>query len=152
MLMIRTLMPWHENLKKRQIKSPKLYFRDSGILHLLLGIRTFRELESHPKKVASWEGYVLEELLKSKPDTAPYFWGTHNGAELDLLLLEGGKRLGFEIKYSDAPRILPSMRIAMKELRLHRLTVLYPGSRSYSLADRIEVVPAQELLGPSDRF
>ena len=147
MLMIRTLTPWHENLKKRQIKSPKVYFRDSGILHLLLGVRTFRELESHPKKGASWEGYILEELLKRKPDATPYFWGTHNGAELDLLLLERGKRLGFEMKYSDAPRVTPSMRIAMKELRLHRLTVLYPGNRSYSLAERIEVVPAQEMLG-----
>ncbi len=147
MLMIRTLMPWHENLKKRQIKSPKVYFRDSGILHLLLGIKRFRELESHPKKGASWEGYILEELLKRKPDATPYFWGTHNGAELDLLLLEGGKRLGFEIKYSDAPRMMPSMRIAMKELRLHRLTVLYPGDRSYPLADRIEVVPARDMLG-----
>ena len=152
MLMIRTLTPWHENLKKRQIKSPKLYFRDSGILHLLLGIRTFRELESHPKKGASWEGYILEELLKRKPDAAPHFWGTHGGAELDLLLLENGKRLGFEIKYSDAPRMTPSMKIAMKALGLHRLTVLYPGSRSYSLAERIEVVPAQELLGKQNRF
>lgn len=146
MLMIRTLTPWYENLKKRQIKSPKVYFRDSGILHLLLGIRTFRELESHPKKGASWEGYILEELLKCKPDAAPYFWGTHNNAELDLLLLEGGKRMGYEIKYSDAPRLTPSMRIALKELKLHRLTVLYPGERSYLLANRIEVVPAQEIL------
>ena len=147
MLMIRTLTPWHENLKKRQVKSPKVYFRDSGILHLLLGVRTFRELESHPKKGASWEGYILEELLKRKPDATPYFWGTHNGAELDLLLLERGKRLGFEIKYSDAPRVTPSMKIAMKELRLHRLTVLYPGNRSYSPAERMEVIPAQEMLG-----
>ena len=147
MLMIRTLTPWYENLKKRQIKSPKVYFRDSGILHFLLGVRTFRELESHPKKGASWEGYILEELLKHKPDATPYFWGTHNGAELDLLFLEGGKRLGFEIKYSDAPKITPSMRIAMKELGLHRLTVLYPGNRSYPLAERIEVVSAQEMLG-----
>ena len=147
MLMVRTLMPWHENLGKRQIKSPKIYFRDSGILHLLLGIKTFRELESHPKKGASWEGYILEELLKRKPDAEPYFWGTHNGAELDLLLLEGGRRMGFEIKYSDAPRLTPSMRIAVKELRLHRLTVLYPGERSYPLADRIDVVPVQEVVG-----
>src|SRR3989338_2181592 len=146
-LMIRTLLPWHENLGKRQIKSPKVYFRDSGILHLLLGIKTFLDLESHPKKGASWEGYVLEELLKSKPDAEPYFWGTHNGAELDLLLLEGGRRMGFEIKYSDAPRLTPSMRIAVKELRLHRLTVLYPGERSYPLADRIDVVPVQEVVG-----
>lgn len=146
MLMLRPLQPWHENLKKRQIKSPKVYFRDSGILHLLLGIKTFRELESHPQKGASWEGYVLEELLKRKPDAAPYFWGTHNGAELDLLLIEEGKRWGFEIKYSDAPKLTPSMKIAMKELRLHRLIVLYPGSRSYSLAEQIEVVPAREML------
>lgn len=146
-LMIRTLMPWHENLGKRQIKSPKVYFRDSGILHLLLGIRTFRDLESHPKQGASWEGYVLEELLKSRPEAEPYFWRTHNGAELDLLLLEGGKRLGVEIKYSDAPRLTPSMRIAVKALKLHHLTVVYPGDRAYPLADRIEVVPAQQMLG-----
>ena len=144
MLMIRTLAPWHENLGKRQIKSPKIYFRDSGILHLLLGIKSFKELESHPKKGASWEGYVLEEILKARPDADPYFWGTHNGAELDLLLLEGGKRMGFEIKYSDAPRLTPSMRIALEELKLHRLTVFYPGERSYSLADRIELVPVKE--------
>lgn len=147
MLMIRTLMPWHENLGKRQIKSPKVYFLDSGILHLLLGIRTFRELESHPKKGASWEGYVLEELLKLKTGAESYFWGTHNGAELDLLLVEGGKKTGFEIKYSDAPRLTPSMKIAVKELKLHQLIVIYPGERSYSLADRIQVVPAREILG-----
>lgn len=146
-LMVRTLAPWHENLGKRQIKSPKIYFRDSGILHLLLGVGTLRELETHPKKGASWEGYVLEELLKGKPDAEPYFWGTHNGAELDLLLLEGRKRIGFEIKYSDAPRLTPSMKIALKELKLHQLTVLYPGERSYPLAERIEVVPAQEIIG-----
>lgn len=146
-LMIRTLAPWYENLGKRQIKSPKMYFRDSGILHLLLGIKTFRELESHPKKGASWEGYVLEELLKLRPDVEPYFWGTHNGAELDLLFLEGGKRIGFEIKYLDAPRLTPSMRIAVKELKLDRLTVLYPGERSYPIADRIEVAPVQKIIG-----
>lgn len=145
--MIRTLTPWYENLGKRQIKSPKVYFRDTGILHLLLGIKTFRDLESHPKKGASWEGYVLEELLKRRPDAEPYFWGTHNGAELDLLLLEGGRRMGFEIKYSDAPRLTPSMRIAVKELNLHRLTVIYPGERSYPLSDRIHVVPVRELIG-----
>lgn len=145
-LMIRTLMPWHANLGKRQIKSPKIYFRDSGILHFLLGVKTFRELECHPKKGASWEGYVLEEVLKSRPDADPYFWGTHNGAELDLLLVDGRKREGFEIKYSDAPRMTPSMRIAVKELKLDQLTVLYPGERSYSLARRIEVVSAQQYL------
>ena len=144
--MIRTLMPWHENLGKRQIKSPKIYFRDSGVLHFLLGIKTLRELECHPKKGASWEGYVLEELLKLRPDADPYFWGTHNGCELDLLCVEGGRREGFEIKYTDAPRVTPSMKIALKELKLHRLTVLYPGERSYSLTKQIEVVSAQRYL------
>ncbi len=141
MLMIRSLMPWHENLGKRQVKSPKIYFRDSGILHLLLGIQSIRDLESHPKKGASWEGYVLEEILKKHPGAQPYFWATHNGAELDLLLIENGKRIGYEIKYSDAPRLTPSMRIALNELQLQKLIVVYPGTRNYSLADRIEVRP-----------
>lgn len=145
-LMVRVLPPWYENLGKRQIKSPKIYFRDSGILHLLLNIKTFKELEIHPKKGASWEGYVLEEILKRHPDADPYFWGTHNGAELDLLFPKGGKRIGFEIKYADAPRLTPSMRIAMEALQLHRLTVLYPGEHSYPLADRIEAVSAQHYL------
>lgn len=148
-LMIRALVPWHENLGKRQIKSPKIYFRDSGVLHFLLGIKTLRELECHPKKGASWEGYVLEELLKSRPDADPYFWGTHNGAELDLLLVEGGKRVGFEMKYTDAPRVTPSMKIALKELGLQQLTILYPGERSYPLTKQIEVVSAQHYLSKS---
>lgn len=143
--MVRQLQPWHENLKKRQVKSPKVYFRDSGLLHQLLGIRTSGELLSHPKCGASWEGLVVEELLTlAAPDEA-YFWGTHAGAELDLLMFSHSKRIGVEIKRADAPRLTPSMRTAIEDLRLDRLLVVYPGTRRYSLTERVEVVPLLEL-------
>lgn len=143
--MVRQLRPWHENLKKRQVKSPKVYFRDSGLLHQLLGIRTMDDLLCHPKCGASWEGYVIEEIIKlSAPDEA-YFWGTHGGAELDLLLFRDGRRLGVEVKRMDAPRISPSMRSSLEDLKLERLTVIYPGNRRYRLAEEIEVVPVTEL-------
>ncbi len=103
-LMLRQLQPWHENLAKRQVKAPRVYLRDSGLLHELLGIRSDRDLWSHPKTGASWEGYALEETLKAlNPDQA-YFWATHQGAELDLLIFKNGKRYGVEFKRSDAPR------------------------------------------------
>lgn len=143
--MVRQLQPWHENLKKRQVKSPKVYFRDSGLLHQLLGIRTMPELLSHPKCGASWEGFVIEEILSvMQPDEA-FFWGTHAGAELDLLLFKNGRRIGIEIKRADAPRLTPSMRTALEDLRLDRLVVVYPGDRRYVLAERVEVVPFTEL-------
>jgi len=139
--MIRQLQPWYENLGKRQVKAPKIYVRDSGLLHALLGIRDRRELESHPKVGASWEGYAVEEVLKAfRPDEA-YFWATHTGAELDLLLFKGGRRIGVECKRADAPTLTPSMRIAMADLKLDHLYVVYPGERSYSLAKNVEVVP-----------
>ncbi len=143
--MVRQLQPWHENLKKRQVKSPKVYFRDSGLLHQLLGIRTMPELLSHPKCGASWEGFVIEEILSvMQPDEA-FFWGTHAGAELDLLLFKNGRRIGIEIKRADAPRLTPSMRTALEDLRLDRLVVVYPGDRRYVLAERVEVVPFTKL-------
>lgn len=143
--MIRQLQPWHENLKKRQVKSPKIYIRDSGLLHQLLGIRTLPELLSHPKCGASWEGYVIEEAITLvQPDEA-YFWATHAGAELDLLLFKDGRRIGIEIKRADAPRLTPSMRTALEDLRLDRLVVVYPGDRRYPLAEGVEVVPFGEL-------
>jgi len=145
LFMIRQLAPWHENLKKRQVKSPKIYFRDTGLLHQLLGIRSEKDLLSHPKCGASWEGYVLEEALRSfNPDQA-YFWAAHSGAELDLLLMRGGKRLGIECKRTDAPRLTPSMRTAFKDLKLSRLLVIYPGDRRYALAAGIEAVPLKWL-------
>lgn len=144
--MIRQLQPWHENLKKRQVKSPKVYVRDSGLLHHLLGIRTMGELLSHPKCGASWEGSVIEEIIaQAKPDEA-YFWATHAGAELDLLLFKDGRRIGVEIKRADAPRLTPSMRTALGDLNLDRLVVVYPGDRRYTLAEGVEVVPFGEMF------
>lgn len=139
--MVRQLAPWHENIKKRQVKSPKIYLRDAGILHQLLGIGTQRELLSHPKLGASWEGYAIEEVLKIWDSAEAYFWATHQGAELDLLLLDEGRRLGVEVKRADAPRVTASMRIALDDLRLDHLTVLYPGESLYELDERISVVP-----------
>lgn len=145
LLIVRQLQPWHENLTKRQVKAPKVYVRDSGLLHTLLGIRTERELLAHPKSGASWEGYAVEEALNAfEPDQA-YFWATHQGAELDLLLFTRGRRVGIEIKRADAPTITPSMRIALADLGLDQLIVLYPGSRTYDLDRRVHVVPLSRL-------
>jgi len=145
LFMVRQLHPWHANIAKRQVKAPKVFLRDSGLLHGLLSIRTEAELLAHPKCGASWEGYAIEEVLKAvQPDEA-YYWATHQGAEIDLLLLHGGKRLGVEIKRADAPTVTASMRVAFADLELDRLAVLYPGSRSYPLAEGITVVPLADL-------
>lgn len=145
MFLIRQLAPWHANIKKRQVKSPKVYFRDSGILHQLLGIGTARDLLTHPKCGSSWEGYVIEEIIKgSFPDEA-YYWATHNRAELDLIIVKDGRLFGVECKRADAPRITPSMRIAVNDLRLEKLIVIYPGERSYPLSDKIEVCPLSKI-------
>jgi predicted AAA+ superfamily ATPase len=139
--MLRQLPPWFENLGKRQVKAPKVYVHDSGLLHALLGIANHRDLEFHPKVGASWEGYAVEEVLKSfRPDEA-YYWATHNGAELDLLLFKDGRRIGVECKRGDAPVLTPSMRVALTDLKLDRLYVLYPGDKTYSLAEKVEVIP-----------
>ena len=142
---VRVLRPWHENLKKRQVKSPKVYLRDSGLLHELLAIRSQKDLLSHPKCGASWEGYALEETLKIVEPEAAYFWATHQGAELDLLLFHRGERYGIEVKRQDAPQLTASMRVALRDLRLKHLTVLYPGARPYTLAERVTVVPLTAL-------
>jgi uncharacterized protein len=144
--MVRQLRPWHANLKKRQVKSPKIYFRDSGLLHQLLGIRGEADLLLHPRLGASWEGYVLEEVIKALQPDETWFWATHAGAELDLLLVKDGRRLGVEIKRVDAPRVTPSMRIAFDDLALEKLVVLYPGARRYPLAEGIEAIPFQEFI------
>ena len=147
--MLRQLPPWFENLGKRQVRSPKVYLRDSGLLHALLGIASRRDLEFHPKVGASWEGYVVEEILKAlEPDEA-YFWATHNGAELDLLLFQRGRRIGVECKRQDAPTLTPSMRAALTDLGLDELIVVYPGTRSYDLADQVRVMPLAELIAPA---
>ncbi len=139
--MVRQLPPWHENLGKRQVKAPKVYVRDSGLLHSLLGIADRRDLENHPKVGASWEGYAVEEVIKAlQPDEA-YYWATYNRAELDLLLFKKGRRIGVECKRADAPVLTPSMRIAMADLKLDHLYVVYPGERAYTLAKKVEVAP-----------
>ncbi len=147
LFMVRQLPPWHENLAKRQVKSPKVYVADPGILHALLGVKSEAELLLHPKCGASWEGYVLGEALRAvEPDEA-YFWATHQGAELDLLAFRDGRRIGFEAKRADAPTVTPSMRIALADLGLDRLYVIYPGERRYDLADRVTVLPAADVVG-----
>jgi len=144
--MIRLLQPWHANLQKRQVKAPKVYFHDSGLLHFLLGIRSDLDLYTHPKIGASWEGYAIEETIKALAPDDAYFWGTHNGAELDLLIFKDGRRIGVECKRMDAPRLTPSMRTALDDLQLERLFVLYPGDKTYPLAERIQVVPLVQLV------
>jgi hypothetical protein len=148
--LVRQLQPWHENLGKRQVKAPKLYIRDSGIFHALHGLASEKDILSHPKAGASWEGYVLEEILQAVPNEGAFFWATHTGAELDLLLLRKGGRYGVEIKYQDAPRLTASMRIALQDLKLDHLTVIYPGDRAYPLADRVDVIPFVQAIQSSD--
>jgi predicted AAA+ superfamily ATPase len=145
LFLVRQLQPWHENLKKRQVKAPKIYIRDTGLLHALLGLRSERDVLSHPKAGASWEGYALEEVLRAVQPDAAHFWATHTGAELDLLLFKAGRRFGVEVKLQDAPRMTPSMRIAIEDLALDRLTVIYPGNARYDLMERVAVVPLAEL-------
>ena len=146
--MVRLLRPWHENVGKRQVKSPKLFFRDSGLLHTLLGIADDDALLHHPKLGGSWEGFALEETLRALDFEAQdaWFWATHGGAELDLLVLRDGERLGYEIKYTASPRVTKSMRTAIDTLRLDRLSVVYPGERRLPLAENIEAVGLADLV------
>lgn len=145
-LMVRQLQPWHENLGKRQVKAPKIYFRDTGLLHALMGVRTMHELLLHPLCGASWEGFALEQVLRiAQPDQA-YFWATHQGAELDLLMFKGRQRFGVEFKRTESPRLTPSMRIALNDLKLDALYVVYPGPHRYPLGERAEAVPLWALL------
>lgn len=142
---VRVLEPWYENLKKRQVKAPKVYVRDSGLLHTLLGLDSYEDLTGHPKVGASFEGFVIEQLIARDTDASTYFWGTHGGAELDLLWVRGRRRYGVEVKYTDAPRTTRSMRTALADLALDRLFIVYPGDEGYPLDERIEVVPAARL-------
>lgn len=144
--MVRLLQPWHVNSLKRQVKAPKIYFRDSGLLHQLLQIPSHDALLQHPRLGASWEGFVIEQLLASWRPEAAWFWATHGGAELDLLVTQGGRRLGVEIKRADAPRLSTSMRQAVKDLELDELLVITPAERSYRLHERARVVTLAEAL------
>ena len=139
--MIRILPPWFENISKRQVKAPKIYIRDSGILHALLQLRTLSNLQGHPKLGASWEGFAIEHVIGTFKTRDAYSWATHAGAELDLLIIVDGKRYGFEIKYADAPGRNRSMLVALKDLHLNHLWVLYPGQKDYKLHEQISVIP-----------
>jgi predicted AAA+ superfamily ATPase len=146
--MARVLPSWSENLGKRQVKAPKVYVADPGLLHVLLGIRTWEDLQSHPKVGASFEGFALEQVVRRLGvgwDEC-YFWRTHQGAELDLLVIRGRTRLGFEFKHTDAPRVTPSMRVAMQDLKLKRLDVVHRGAESFPMGDRIRAVPISKLM------
>ncbi len=151
-LMVRQLHPCHANLAKRQVKSPKVYVRDSGLLHQLFGLETEKQVLLHPKVGASWEGFVIEQVLATEPHDEAWFWATHQGAEIDLLLRRGDQFLGVECKRADAPRMTPSIRIAMEDLQLDRVAVIYPGSKRVPLGDKVEAVPLATLATPGQLF
>lgn len=151
-MVVRQLQPWHANLKKRQVKSPKIYIRDSGLLHRLLGIDTEKALQENPKSGASWEGYVIEQVLASLPHDAAWFWATHQGAEIDLILQRGNTLLGIECKRVDAPKMTRSISTAITDLNLYAVAVIYPGMHRYPLADNVEAVPLAELASGGSLF
>ncbi len=144
--MIRTLQPWYSNMKKRQVKSPKIYFTDTGILHHLLGIRSREDLLSHPVLGTSWESFAIEQLVRTQNIQNPYFWSTYSGAEIDLLIMEGGKRIGVECKMSETPKVTKSMHSALADLKLDRIYVVYPGPDRYPVHEKIEVVSLQHII------
>ncbi|OGT57994.1 MAG: hypothetical protein A3F14_03495 [Gammaproteobacteria bacterium RIFCSPHIGHO2_12_FULL_43_28] len=139
--MMRVLRPWFENMSKRQVKAPKLYFRDSGIMHTLLGVSTMEELNNNARLGASWEGFAMEEVIRRSQvdENSCYFWATHADAELDLIIFKNDKRFGFEFKYSDSPKITKSMKIALSDLKLDSLTVVIPTDASFLLDEKIFV-------------
>jgi len=142
------LQPWHENLSKRQVRSPKVYVRDCGLLHTLLGLADLPALESHPKVGASWEGFALGQVVRqlgARPHEC-YFWATHQGAELDLLVVRGGRRVGVELKRTVAPRRTRSMTIAKTDLRLERIEVIWPGQGIWPLGDGIRAVGIEDVV------
>jgi predicted AAA+ superfamily ATPase len=150
--MVRILPPWFENLSKRQVKAPKIYIRDSGLLHALLELESSGDLLAHPKLGASWEGFALEQTLAIFGARNAYFWATHGGAELDLMVTVRGRRYGFEFKVADAPGATRSMRIALSDLGLEHLWTLYPGTDAYALDERLSVLPLRDIAGLRERL
>lgn len=146
-MVVRLLPPWHENISKRQVRAPRVYVADTGLLHTLLGIETFEDLLGHPKVGASWEGLAIEEIVR-KVGAAPeqrWFWATHGGAELDLLIVQGARRRGFEVKRTSMPRLTPSMRVAQRDLKLDELFVIHAGRDAFPLAPGIRAIPLHKL-------
>jgi uncharacterized protein len=146
--MIRVLQPWYENIKKRQVKTPKIYFRDSGIYHALLGLSSQESLEICPKIGASWEGFALEEVIRlyDAGNEECYFWSSHDIGEIDLLIIKNGKRIGFEFKYTSSPKITSSIGKALDILNLNQIRIIYPGDISFALSDKVEAVGLTSLL------
>jgi predicted AAA+ superfamily ATPase len=144
--MVRVLPPWFENLRKRQVKAPKIYIRDSGIFHALLQLENLSDIQGHPMLGSSWESFALEHVVGAFNNRDIYFWATHAGAELDLFVMSKGKRYGFEFKYADAPGTTRSMRTAINDLSLEHLWVVYPGKEEYALDETISVIPVSGIL------
>jgi predicted AAA+ superfamily ATPase len=145
--MVRLLTPWHENVGKRQVKAPKLFLRDSGLFHTLMGIPDRETLQRHPKLGASWEGFAVEEIIRrhGAAQGEAYFWAAHGGGELDLLLMTDGGRIGYEVKYTDQPRVTRSMHTVMEVLQLEELRIVYPGERVFPLDERIRAIGLSSL-------
>jgi predicted AAA+ superfamily ATPase len=143
--MVRQLQPWYENIGKRQVKSPKVYLRDSGILHSLLNLSDMHALMGHPRVGASWEGFALEQVLQAVNLPQAFFWATHGGVELDLLLIHRGHRYGVEFKFSEAPQATKSMRIAVDSLGLRHLWLIYPGRHAYAIDGKISAWPLSKV-------
>lgn len=147
-LVVQQLPPWHENISKRQVKAPKVYVADSGLLHSLLGLRTFRDVEGHPKMGASWEGFAIQQIVRHTGARVEecFFWATYAGAELDLLIVRGNVRLGFEIKRTSSPTVTPSIRNALEDLKLKRVDVVHAGETTFMLAPKVRAVAFARIL------
>lgn len=143
--MVRQLQPWHENLKKRQVKTPKVYLRDTGLLHSLLNIPGMKDLWGHPRLGASWEGFALEQVMSTLQISAAYFWATQGGAEIDIFFFSGGKRFGVECKFNEAPKVTKSMHSALADLSLTHIWVIYPGTARYPAHEKITMLPLAEI-------
>jgi predicted AAA+ superfamily ATPase len=150
--MVRRLQPWHTNTGKRELKAPKVYLRDTGLLHSLLGIKTRQELLSNPKLGASWEGFAIEEALSKFGHHDTYYWATHNGAELDLLLFRHGKAWGIEFKVNDGPQMTKSLHSALEDLKLERAWVVHPGQKRYPIHEKVEALPLSQIESLSELF
>jgi predicted AAA+ superfamily ATPase len=150
--LVRQLQPFHTNVAKRQVKAPKVYIRDSGLLHRLLGIEDRHGLLGHPQAGASWEGFGLEQTLAAIRPSEPYFWSTHGGAELDLFFVHRGHRFGIEFKLTDAPKVTRSMRVAMEDLKLRHLWVVHAGKDSFPMDEKITAWPLHGILGLAARM
>ena len=143
--MVRQVQPWYENLQKRQVKAPKIFIRDSGLLHALLSMQN-TEIQTSPKLGASWEGFVIEQIINQLKTRDYYYWRTHAGLELDLLVMKNGKRLGFEIKYSETPKVTRSMRQIIEDLKLDQFFIVYQGKHRLLMEDKIQLLPVNDLV------